>query len=75
VGFVVLIALAISLALIFLLVVAGILAERLQRKREHYLPAPTQIYDKSTNIERVPPSHLFGSLGPHGRGPTSAPTI
>jgi len=68
VGFVVLIALAIALALIFLLVVAGIMAERIRRKREGYVPAPTQMYDKNNNMHRIPPEHLLaGSLGP-GQG-------
>ncbi|KAI9803486.1 MAG: hypothetical protein M1825_001829 [Sarcosagium campestre] len=75
VGFVVLIALAIALALIFLLVVIGIIAERLRRKREGYVPAPTGIYDKQSNMERIPPSRLFGALGHQGRGPGGAPMI
>lgn len=43
VGFVVLIALAIALALIFLMVVAGILLERWRRHQEGYRPAPTML--------------------------------
>ena len=43
VGFVVLIALAIALALIFLMVVAGILLERWRRHQEGYRPAPTMM--------------------------------
>ncbi|KAI9803997.1 MAG: hypothetical protein M1833_000278 [Piccolia ochrophora] len=75
IGFVVLIALAIALALIFLLVVIGIIAERLRRKREGYVPAPTGMYDKQSNIDRIPPSHLFGNLGQQDRGPGGAPMI
>ncbi|KAI9679887.1 MAG: hypothetical protein M1817_004902 [Caeruleum heppii] len=75
VGFVVLISLAIALALIFILVVVGILAERIRRKREGYVQAPTQMYDKQANMERLPPSHLFGSLGAQGRGPGGAPML
>ncbi|KAI9835160.1 MAG: hypothetical protein M1819_002529 [Sarea resinae] len=75
VGFVVLIALAIALALVFILVVIGILAERVRRKREGYMPAPTQMFDKSSNMGRIPPEHLFGSLGHQPRGPGDAPMI
>ena len=77
VGFVVLIALAIALALVFILVVVGIMVERIRRRREGYLPAPTQISDKNGNLERIPPSHLFGSIGQQSasRGPGGAPMI
>ncbi|KAI9828781.1 MAG: hypothetical protein M1832_001886 [Thelocarpon impressellum] len=76
VGFVVLIALAISLALIFILVVVGIVAERIRRKREGYMPAPTAMFDKNNNMERIPPSHLFGRIGqPASGGPGGAPMI
>ncbi|KAI9884588.1 MAG: hypothetical protein M1823_003608 [Watsoniomyces obsoletus] len=78
-GFVVLIALAIALALIFILVVIGIFAERIRRRREGYLPAPTNMFEKHGNMERIPPSHLFGTLGQqgqgHGQGPGGAPMI
>ncbi|KAF4634869.1 hypothetical protein G7Y89_g3219 [Cudoniella acicularis] len=63
IGFVVLIALAIALGLIFLMVVAGVIAERVRRRREGYLPAPTNSYDRSAGMSRVPPEQLFGSLG------------
>ena len=59
VGFVVLIGLAIALALIFLIVVAGILMERQRRRREGYVPM--QI-DKHSNMSRIPPEKLFGGL-------------
>ena len=64
VGFVVLIALACALGCIFLLVVAGILVERYRRKHAGYSPAPTTAYfDKTSNMSRIPPEHLFGRLG------------
>ena len=75
VGFVVLIGLAIALALIFILVVIGIIAERIRRRREGYLPAPTQMFEKNENLDRIPPSHLFNSFGQRGRGPGGAPMI
>jgi hypothetical protein len=62
-GFVVLIALAIALAIIFLLVVAGVLAERIRRKREGYMPAPTASFDRHNGMSRIPPQQLFSSLG------------
>jgi len=61
-GFVVLIALAIALALIFLMVVAGTLAERIRRKREGYMPAPTNSFDRNNGLSRIPPQELFSSL-------------
>ena len=64
-GFIVLIGLAIALALTFLLVVAGIVAERIRRRREGYVRAPTQVpfSDKYNNVRRLPPEHLFGNMG------------
>ncbi|KFZ10761.1 hypothetical protein V502_07950 [Pseudogymnoascus sp. VKM F-4520 (FW-2644)] len=62
-GLIVLIGLAIALALIFLLVVAGIVAERLRRKREGYVPAPTNMFDKTSQMSRLPPEQIFGTLG------------
>ena len=59
VGFVVLIALAISLALIFLIVVAGIFIERTRRRREGYVPMSM---DKNGNLSRIPPETLLGGL-------------
>jgi len=61
-GFIVLIGLAIALALTFLLVVGGTVANRIQRRREGYVPAPTNFFDKSSNLDRVPPERLFGSM-------------
>ena len=63
VGFVVLIALACALGAVFLLVIAGILIERYRRKHEGYSPAPTTYFDKTSNMGRIPPEHLFGRLG------------
>ena len=61
-GFVVLIALGIALALTFLLVVAGILLEWYRKKSRGYMPAPTNYPDRMANVERIPPEHLFGNL-------------
>jgi hypothetical protein len=61
-GFIVLIALAIALALTFLLVVAGILVEWYRKRAAGYSPAPTSYTDRMGNVGRVPPDQLFGSL-------------
>lgn len=61
--FVVLIGLAISLGLILLMVLAGIILDRLRKKREGYSPAPTSMYDRGSGIQRIPPHELLESLG------------
>lgn len=67
-GFVVLIALAIALALVFLLVVAGILAEKWRRRRQGYVPAPTSVpaYEKHAagggRIGDISPDRLFAGV-------------
>ena len=61
-GFIVLIALAVSLAVMFLVIVAGIAAERWRRKRDGYTVAP-QMSERHANMERLPPEELFGSVG------------
>lgn len=68
-GFVVLIALACALGTTFLLVVAGILIERYRRRAEGYQPVPTSYFDKTSNMGRIPPEHLFGRLGQRGNAP------
>ncbi|KAK5990489.1 Squalestatin S1 biosynthesis cluster protein L1 [Cladobotryum mycophilum] len=71
--FVVLIGLAISLALILLLVVSGIVLDRVRKKREGYSPAPTSMYDRGSGIQRIPPRELLESLGKSR--PSAAPHI
>ncbi|KAM4054974.1 cortical protein marker for cell polarity domain-containing protein [Hirsutella rhossiliensis] len=61
--FIVLIGLAISLALILLMVLAGIILDRLRKKREGYTRAPTSMYDRGSGIQRIPPHELLESLG------------
>ncbi|KAK4954513.1 hypothetical protein LTR10_007944 [Elasticomyces elasticus] len=58
-GLVVLIGLAISLAIIFLLVMTGIFMERHRRRREGYVPMSM---DKNGNLQRIPPESLLGGL-------------
>ena len=59
-GLVVVVGLAIALACIFLLVMAGILIERRRRRREGYVPMSM---DKNGNLQRIPPESLLGGLG------------
>ncbi|OAA67611.1 Galactose oxidase/kelch, beta-propeller [Cordyceps fumosorosea ARSEF 2679] len=61
--FIVLIGLAISLALILLMVVGGVVLDRLRKKREGYVRAPTSMRDRGSGIQRVPPRELLESLG------------
>ncbi|KAJ4989183.1 cellular morphogenesis protein [Stagonosporopsis vannaccii] len=70
VGFIVLIALAIALALTFLLVVIGIIIEWYRKRAQGYSPAPQSYPDRLGNVGRLPPEQLFGTLS----GPR-APTI
>ncbi|KAH6637964.1 cortical protein marker for cell polarity-domain-containing protein [Boeremia exigua] len=70
VGFIVLIALAIALALTFLLVVVGIIIEWYRKRAQGYSPAPQSYPDRLGNVGRLPPEQLFGTLS----GPR-APTI
>ncbi|ORY66457.1 cortical protein marker for cell polarity-domain-containing protein [Pseudomassariella vexata] len=61
-GFVVLIALAVSLGLMLLIVVAGLALDRYRKKREGYVPAPTSMYDRGSGMQRIPPHELLDSL-------------
>ncbi|TWU77178.1 hypothetical protein ED733_008524 [Metarhizium rileyi] len=61
-GFVVLIGLSISLGIILLMVLAGIVLDRLRKKREGYTPAPTSMYDRGSGMQRIPPHELLQSL-------------
>ncbi|KAF1360584.1 hypothetical protein EJ07DRAFT_155017 [Lizonia empirigonia] len=61
-GFIVLIALAIALALTFLLVLLGIIIEWYRKRAQGYSPAPQSYPDRLGNVGRVPPEQLFGTL-------------
>ncbi|KAK7744899.1 hypothetical protein SLS53_003132 [Cytospora paraplurivora] len=69
---IVLIGLAIALGLTLLIVVAGMAMERLRKKREGYVPAPTSMYDRGSGMQRIPPHELLESLG---KGRPGAPTV
>ncbi|KAJ2900611.1 cellular morphogenesis protein [Zalerion maritima] len=67
--FVVLIGLAISLALVALIVIAGVIMDRIRKKREGYVPAPTSMYDRGSGLQRIPPAELLENLGRERDGP------
>ena len=71
-GFIVLIGLGISLGLMLLLVVAGLFLDKLRKRREGYVPAPTSMYDRGSGIQRIPPHELLESLG---KGRPGAPHV
>jgi Cortical protein marker for cell polarity len=71
VGFVVLIALAIALGLLFLLIAAGFLASIIRRRQLGYRPAPSSMGNPSMseNLRRAPPEELLSGVGTtSGRG-------
>ncbi|KAK4170417.1 cortical protein marker for cell polarity-domain-containing protein [Cladorrhinum sp. PSN259] len=70
--FIVLIGLGISLALMLLIVVAGLFLDRLRKKREGYVPAPTSMYDRGSGIQRIPPHELLENLS---KGRSGAPQV
>ena len=61
-AYVVLIGLAIALGVIFLLIGLGLFIERRRRRNEGYRPAPQNYFEKTANMGRIPPEHLFGNL-------------
>lgn len=69
---IVLIGLAISLALTLLIVAAGMAMDRIRKKREGYVPAPTSTFDRGSGMQRVPPHELLQSLG---KGRPGAPHV
>ncbi|KAJ9137940.1 Polarized growth protein rax2 [Pleurostoma richardsiae] len=60
---VVLISLGIALVFTLLLVLAGLLIDRIRKKREGYVPAPTSMFDRGSGLQRIPPQELLQSLG------------
>lgn len=63
-GIAILVAFCAALGTLFLIVVAGMILNRIQRKRAGYSTVPSVPYqDKNVNINRVPPDRLFASMG------------
>lgn len=69
---IVLIGLAIALALTLLIVAAGMAMDRIRKKREGYVPAPTSTFDRGSGMQRIPPQELLESLG---KGRPGAPHV
>lgn len=61
-GITVLVSLCAALGAIFIIVLIGIIINRIQRRRAGYSRVPNNHTDKSSNIIRVPPETLFSSL-------------
>ena len=61
-GWVVVIALVISLFLILLLVIGGLIAGRIRRAKEGYVKAPGTPPIRETSLERLPPEQLLEDL-------------
>ncbi|KAK5946038.1 hypothetical protein PMZ80_000177 [Knufia obscura] len=63
-GIAILVAFCAALGTIFLIILAGMILNRIQRKRAGYSTLPSVPYqDKNMNINRVPPERLFASMG------------
>lgn len=73
---IVLIGLAIALGLLLIIIIAGLIAERIRRKREGYMLAPTNtMYEKGNMMfNRLPPEDLLGTIR-QGRGGPGAPVV
>ena len=74
-GITVLVALCAALGTIFLIVFIGIIIHRIQRRRAGYTAIPNNHRDKSSNINRVPPETLFGSLAHRNGNGNPAPHV
>jgi len=72
-GIAILVAFCAALGTIFLIILAGMILNRVQRKRAGYSTLPSVPYqDKNMNINRVPPERLFASMG---QRTTGAPAV
>jgi Cortical protein marker for cell polarity len=74
-GITILVSLCAALGTIFLIVLIGMIVDRMQRRRSGYTKIPTNYTDKSSNISRVPPERLFGSLSQRPGNGNSAPHV
>jgi Cortical protein marker for cell polarity len=74
-GITVLVALCAALGTIFLVVLIGLIIHRIQRRRSGYSRVPNNYTDKTSNINRVPPETLFGSLTQRQENGNSPPHV
>ncbi|PKY05038.1 hypothetical protein P168DRAFT_252089 [Aspergillus campestris IBT 28561] len=62
-GIVVLVSFCCALGCVFLIVIAGIIFNKIQRRRQGYMAAPQTVgTDRPSNMQRLPPEYLFNSL-------------
>ncbi|KAJ9283567.1 hypothetical protein DTO280E4_5148 [Paecilomyces variotii] len=61
-GIIVLVSFCCALGCVFLIVLIGIVLNKIQRHRQGYIRAPTSGTDRPTSMRRVPPEYLFDSL-------------
>ncbi|KAL4865639.1 hypothetical protein BDV12DRAFT_146862 [Aspergillus spectabilis] len=62
-GIVVLVAFCCALGCVFLIVIAGVIFNKIQRRRQGYMAAPQAVgTDRPTSMRRLPPEYLFNSL-------------
>ncbi|KAK2806328.1 hypothetical protein FQN51_007370 [Onygenales sp. PD_10] len=66
-GIVVLVSFCIALGCVFLIVLVGIILNRIQRHRQGYVTAPRGT-DRRPDLQRVPPEHLLDSLRKRASG-------
>lgn len=72
-GIVVLVAFCCALGCVFLIVIAGVIFNKIQRRRQGYMAAPQATgTDRPTSMRRLPPEYLFNSLKQPNPG---APTV
>ncbi|OJJ80710.1 putative cellular morphogenesis protein (Rax2) [Aspergillus glaucus CBS 516.65] len=69
-GIVVLVSFCCALGCIFLIVIAGIILNKIQRRRQGYMRAPQAAgTDRQPNMQRLPPEYLFNTLGQRSPAP------
>ncbi|CAG7991373.1 unnamed protein product [Penicillium salamii] len=63
-GIAVLVAFCCALGCVFLIVLAGVILNKIQRRRQGYAAAPQTFgTDRPSDMQRLPPEYLFNSLG------------
>ncbi|KAJ5322517.1 hypothetical protein N7452_010806 [Penicillium brevicompactum] len=63
-GIAVLVAFCCALGCVFLIVLAGVILNKVQRRRQGYAAAPQTFgTDRPSDMQRLPPEYLFNSLG------------
>ncbi|OJJ47036.1 hypothetical protein ASPZODRAFT_131964 [Penicilliopsis zonata CBS 506.65] len=68
-GIVVLISFCLALACIFLIVISGVILNKVQRRRQGYMAAPQASgTDRPSAMRRVPPEYLFNTLSQRNPG-------